>query len=230
MLDERLMISHVLTRRTTRFIFALKAALAPSKSRVGALTQEEMFSYKQKKLRLLCEEFGYDPSLVILSDAPYSFNYLNQNFTSEGQAYPDGRIEIYFDPDMTDARMACCLAHELQHQKYFLVRTAYQAESIHGPLHQRFAPFTSETLAALGGVSDYSREHWQAWQGRSLPVLFSDELADGQCEPINETLAEIAKAEYNWGSIAWIDSIWRQLYLAINNEYRRLSSQKRDSL
>ena len=224
------MIPHILTRRATRFIFTLKATLAPSEPTADALTREEMFFYKQKKLQLLCEEFGYEPSLVILSDAPNTFNYLNQNFTSEGQAYPDGRIEIYFDPDMTDARMACCLAHELQHQKYFLVRTAYQAEPIDGPLHHRFAPFTSEALAALGGISDYSNEHWQAWQGRSLPVLFSDELADGQSEPINETLAEIAKAEYNWGSVAWIDSIWRQLYLAINNEYCRLSLQKSASL
>ena len=185
------------------------------------ITESPDFIKKRQRLESLAKEFGYEPSKVTLSPRKKNFEYLGQSFTSEGEAWPDGRIDIYFDPEMSDARMGCCLAHELQHLKYFVVRKAYHAERPDGPLHQRFAKFTSDLLAARRGVSDYSNEHWDAWKGKSPPKLFSMELEEGQSEPINETIAEVAKAQYNWGPDVWIDPIWKELQKAVNEEYEK---------
>lgn len=183
------------------------------------------FLDKRRRLEALAKEFGYEPSKVSLAQPKKAYDFLGQSFTPEGEAWPDGRIEIYYDPKMSDARMGCCLAHELQHVRYFTVRDAYRAESMDGPLHRRFAKFTPETLAAERGVSDYSNEHWDVWKGRLPPRLFSEELEDGQSEPINETIAEVAKALYNWGPDVRINSLWKELQQAINEEYEKLGAQ-----
>ena len=184
------------------------------------------FDKKKEKLKELCVDFDYPAELVELIEEKKIFEYLGYQFTSEGSAYSDGRIVIYYDPAMTDARMACCLVHELQHQRYFAVQKAFNSEPIDGPLHNRFAIFSSSRLSDERGISAYSEEHWRAWQGTSLPVLFSDEFLMGQSEPINETIAEIAKAYYNWGRIDWIPQLWRDLYESINEEYENLEMSK----
>ena len=102
------------------------------------------------------------------------------------------------------------------------MRDAYHAEPADGPLHQRFAKFTPEMLAAQRGVSNYSCEHWIAWKGKSSPKLFSMELEEGQSEPINETIAEVAKAQYNWGPDVRINPVWKELQQAVNEEYEKL--------
>lgn len=180
------------------------------------------FLAKQEALARLAREFGHDPARVTLSPERKVFRYLDQDFPSEGEATPDGRVTIYYDPEMTLARLGCCLAHELQHLRYFVVRAAYAAEGADGPLHRRFAAYTPERLAALRGVSAYSNEHWGAWRGAGLPRLFSDELAEGGSEPINETIAEVAKALYNWGPGAKLHPVWLELKHAIDDEHARL--------
>ncbi|KAF0135351.1 MAG: hypothetical protein FD139_600 [Methylocystaceae bacterium] len=182
------------------------------------------FFRKRQTLAALVAEFGYDVSEVTLSPRKKTFNYLGQSFTSEGQSFPDGRIEIYYDPQMSDARLGCCLAHELQHVRYFVVRDAYRAEPSDGRLHRRFAKYAPELLAALRGVSNYSNEHWDAWKGDAPPKLFSLELEEGESEPINETIAEVAKALYNWGPDVRINALWKELHDAINEEHAALRS------
>ncbi len=182
------------------------------------------FLRKRQTLAALVAEFGYDVSKVTLSPQKKTFNYLGQSFTSEGQSFPDGRIEIFYDPQMSDARLGCCLAHELQHVRYFAVRHAYRAEKSDGPLHRRFAKYAPELLAAQRGVSIYSNEHWDAWKGDAPPKLFSLELEEGESEPINETIAEVAKALYNWGPDVRINALWKELHDAINEEHAALRS------
>ena len=182
------------------------------------------FFKKRQTLAALVAEFGYDVSKVTLSPQKKTFNYLGQSFTSEGQSFPDGRIEIYYDPNMSDARLGCCLAHELQHVRYFVVRDAYRAEAADGPLRRRFAKYAPELLAAQRGVSNYSNEHWDAWKGDAPPKLFSLELEEGESEPINETIAEVAKALYNWGPDVRINALWKELHDAINEEHAALRS------
>lgn len=174
------------------------------------------FAQQQQRLRTLALEFGYDPDRVRLEAEGKTFDYLGQSFTSEGEALPDGSIILYYDPQMSDARMACCLAHEIQHVKYFTVARAYHLEGADGPLHRRFAEFTPEKLAAQRGVSPYSNEHWDAWKSDRPPQLFSPELEEGGSEPINETIAEVAKALYNWGPEVAINPVWKELQQAIN--------------
>jgi hypothetical protein len=186
------------------------------------LAQSLDFIAKREKLAALMRDFGQDPGKAVLSAEPKTFEFLGQNFSSEGEATPDGRITIYYDPKMSDARLGCCLAHEIQHLRYFALRDAYRAEPADGRLHRRFARFTPELLAAQRGVSNYSNEHWDAWRGAALPRLFSDELAEGGSEPVNETIAEAAKAIYNWGPKVAINPIWKELLLAIDEEYGRL--------
>lgn len=188
----------------------------------GDIAASPDFIRMRQKLEALCRVFGYDASKVTLSPRKKTFEYLGQNFTSEGESLPDGRVEIYYDPDMSDARLGCCLAHELQHMRYFTVRDAYRAEPADGPLHRRFAKFTPDLLAAQRGVSNYSNEHWDAWKGDAPPKLFSMELEEGQSEPINETIAEVAKAQFNWGPDVRINPLWKELQQAINEEYERL--------
>jgi hypothetical protein len=183
------------------------------------------FLKKQQRLAALAREFGYDVSKVTLSPQTKTFDYLGQSFTSEGQSFPDGRVEIYYDPQMSGARLGCCLAHELQHVRYFAVRDAYRAEPANGLLHQRFAKYTPEALAAQGGVSNYSNEHWDAWKGDAPPTLFSLELEIGGSEPINETIAEVAKALYNWGTDVRINPLWKELHDAIDEEYTALRGE-----
>ena len=170
----------------------------------------------------LAREFGYEPRKITLSSVSETIPYLGQSFTSEGDTQPDGTITIFYDPEMSDARLGCCLAHEIQHARYFVVREAYRAEPESGPLHRRFARYAPELLAAQRGVSDYSNEHWDAWKGTSPPALFSDELEAGGSEPINETIAEVAKALYNFGPEARIKPLWKELQQAINEEYETL--------
>lgn len=182
------------------------------------------FARRQERLYALTLQFGYDPGKVRLIPGVKIIDYLGQSFTSEGEALPDGEIRIYYDPLMSDARMACCLAHEIQHVKYFRVAQAYHQENEDGPLHRQFADFTPEKLAAQGGVSFYANEHWQAWQGERLPGLFSREREVGGSEPINETIAEVAKALYNWGPDVAINPVWRELQEKINAIYDNLTN------
>ncbi len=183
------------------------------------------FARRQERLRALALEFGYDPDRVRLDASVKTFDYLGQSFTSEGEALPDGAIIINYDAKMSDARMACCLAHEVQHVKYFAVARAYHREDAAGPLHRRFAAFTPEILAAQRGVSPYANEHWDAWKGEKPPQLFSPELEEGGSEPINETIAEVAKALYNWGPDVAINPIWKKLQQAINIAYAELNDR-----
>lgn len=192
----------------------------------AAGAQSANFHRKRERLAALARDFGHDPGKVTLSQEKKTFRYLGQSFTSEGEATPDGRVTIYYDPDMSEARLACCLAHELQHLRYFAVRDAHDAEPPGGPLRRRFARFTPELLAAQRGVSNYSNEHWDAWKGAGLPRLFSDELAEGGSEPINETIAEVAKAQYNWGPDVSINPVWRELREAMDEAYAKLCGEK----
>ncbi|MGD9543237.1 MAG: hypothetical protein AB7F41_05485 [Methylocystis sp.] len=180
------------------------------------------FLKKRDMLAALTRDFGYDVGKVTLGPQTKTFDYLGQSFTSEGQSFPDGRIEIYYDPRMSDARLGCCLAHELQHVRYFAVRGAYCAEPADGPLRRRFARYAPQLLAAQRGVSNYSNDHWDAWKGDAPPTLFSFELEEGESEPINETIAEVAKALYNWGPDVRVNPLWRELHDAINEEYAAL--------
>lgn len=189
----------------------------------ATLAQSRDFLRVASLIETLTQEFGYDPRKVKLSPERETIQYLGQSFTSEGDTQPDGTITIFYDPEMSDARLGCCLAHEIQHARYFTVRDAYRAETKDGPLHRRFARFTPELLAAQRGVSDYSNEHWDAWKAAAPPALFSDELAAGESEPINETIAEVAKALYNFGADVRISPLWRELQQTINEEYEKLS-------
>ena len=182
----------------------------------------EDFRLKQAALARLLREFGVAPDAATLVAERQSCFFLGQVFVSEGETLADGAIRIFYDPQMSVARMGCCLAHELQHARYFVVRDAFRAETTDGPLHARFAAYTPELLAACGGVSDYSREHWREWKGAAPPRLFSMELEEGGSEPINETIAEVAKALYNWGADVVIDPVWLALHDAINAEFGRL--------
>ena len=193
-----------------------------AKAAAGDIEASPHFLKKRQTLETLARDFGYDAGKVTLSPQTKTFDYLGQSFTSEGQSFPDGRIEIYYDPQMSDARLGCCLAHEVQHVRYFAVRDAFRAEEADGPLHRRFAKYAPELLAAQRGVSNYSNEHWDAWKGDAPPKLFSLELEEGDCEPINETIAEVAKAIYNWGREVRINPLWRELHDAINEEYAAL--------
>jgi hypothetical protein len=188
----------------------------------AAIVDDADFRRKQAALARLLFEFGHAPDAATLVAARQTLFYLGQDFVPEGETLPDGAITIFYDPEMSEARMGCCLAHELQHARYFVVRDAYRAETPDGPLHGRFAVYTPELLAARGGVSDYSREHWRAWKGVAPPRLFSMELDEGGSEPINETIAEVAKALYNWGADVVIDPVWRALHDAVNAEFERL--------
>ena len=191
---------------------------------VSEIENSPDFLKKRQTLAALVAEFGYDVAKVTLSPQKKTFNYLGQSFTSEGQSFPDGSIEIFYDPQMSDARLGCCLAHELQHVRYFVVRDAYRAEPSDGRLHRRFAKYAPELLAAQRGVSNYSNEHWDAWKGDAPPKLFSFELEEGESEPINETIAEVAKALYNWGPDVRINALWKELHDAINEEHVALRS------
>lgn len=184
--------------------------------------QSPDFLRKERLLQELAREFGYDPRKARLSSERETIEYLGKRFTSEGDTQPDGTITIFYDPKMTDARLGCCLAHEIQHARYFAVRAAIRAEPPEGPLHKRFAGYAPELLAAQRGVSDYSNEHWDAWRGAVPPALFSDELAEGESEPINETIAEVAKALYNFGPDVRINPLWKELQQAINEEFDKL--------
>ena len=191
---------------------------------VSEIENSPDFLRKRQTLAALVAEFGFDASKVTLSPQKKTFNYLGQSFTSEGQSFPDGRIEIFYDPNMSDARLGCCLAHELQHVRYFAVREAYLAEAADGPSRRRFAKYAPELLAAQRGVSIYSNEHWDAWKGEAPPKLFSLELEEGESEPINETIAEVAKALYNWGPDVRINALWKELHDAVNEEHAALRS------
>lgn len=188
----------------------------------GDLSDSPHFLKKRQTLEALAHDFGYDAGKVTLCPQTKTFDYLGQRFTSEGQSFPDGRIEIYYDPQMSDARLGCCLAHELQHVRYFAVRDAFRAEKADGPLHRRFAKYAPELLAAQRGVSNYSNEHWDAWKGDAPPKLFSFEMEEGDSEPINETIAEVAKAIHNWGPDVRLNPLWRELHDAINEAYAAL--------
>jgi len=197
-------------------------APVPASAARADIVDSPAFLKKRQRLEALAHAFGYDACKVTLGPQTKTFDFLGQSFTSEGQSFSDGSIEIYYDPNMSDARLGCCLAHELQHVRFFAVRDAYRAEEADGPLHRRFAKYAPELLAAQRGVSNYSNEHWDAWKGGAPPKLFSFELEEGDSEPINETIAEVAKAIYNWGPEARINPLWRELHDAINEEYAAL--------
>ncbi len=183
------------------------------------------FAKKAAHLAAMAAAFGYDASKARLVREEFAFELGGVRCKAEGRALPDGAILVFYDPEMTLARLACCVAHEVQHQKYARVRRAFATEDEEGPLHRAFAAFTPERLAERGGVSDYSNEHWAGWRADDPPRLFEDEIARGGSEPINETLAEVAKALYNFGPEARIDPLWRELYELIGREWTRLEAR-----
>jgi hypothetical protein len=183
------------------------------------------FATKAEHLAEMTASFGYDPHKARLVREEFSFELGGVRCKAEARALPDGSIIVFYDPKMTLARLACCVAHEVQHQKYDRVRRAFAAEGEGGPLHKTFAAFTPARLAERGGVSDYSNEHWAGWRAVDPPRLFEDEMARGGAEPINETLAEVAKALYNFGPDARIDPLWRELYERIGREWARLEEE-----
>lgn len=191
------------------------------------IAQSSDFITQAAALHALTLSFGFDPGKVRLAPQKPPFDFLGQRFTSEGESFPDGRIVIYYDPAMSTARMGCCLAHEIQHVRYDVVRRAYQAEPANGPLHRRFAEYTPPLLAARRGVSDYSNEHWNAWKDATPPALFSMEIEQGGSEPINETIADVAKALYNWGPDVRIDPLWKELKRSIDEEYFKIADTGR---
>jgi hypothetical protein len=182
------------------------------------------FARKAEHLAAMTASFGYDPAKARLMREDFFFELGGSRAKAEGRALRDGSILVFYDPEMTLARLACCVAHEVQHQKYARVRRAFAAEVEDGTLHRAFAAFTPDLLAERGGVSDYSNEHWAGWRAAAPPRLFEDEMARGGAEPINETLAEVAKALYNFGPEARIDPVWRALYELILREWARLEA------
>jgi hypothetical protein len=183
------------------------------------------FARKAEHLAAMTASFGYDPKKARLMDEEFSFELGGVRSKAEGRALPDGSILVFYDPQMTLARLACCVAHEVQHQKYARVCHAFAAEGEDGPLHEIFAAFTPERLAERRGVSDYSNEHWAGWRAAEPPRLFEDERTRGGSEPINETLADVAKALYNFGPEARIEPLWRALYELIGREWARLEGR-----
>lgn len=183
------------------------------------------FARKAQHLALMTASFGYDPAKARLVREDFFFELGGVSAKAEGRALPDGSILVFYDPQMSLARLACCVAHEVQHQKYARVRRAFAGEGEEGPLHAIFAAFTPERLAERGGVSDYSNEHWTGWRAPEPPRLFEDEMARGGAEPINETLADVAKALYNFGRDARIDPLWRELYELVGREWARLEAR-----
>jgi hypothetical protein len=198
-------------------------AAEKGEARQEASIDEADFAKRSLDAWKLAEEFGYDPKKVTLSRESSSFVLGGESCMAEGRAFLNGNIAIYYDPNMTRARMGCCIAHEVQHQKYNLVRRAFHREATDGPLHAAFAKFTPRLLEQNAGVSDYAAEHWSAWKSAAPPALFSYEKIRGGSEPINETLAEIAKAKYNYGPQFRINPVWSELYDLINAEYARLT-------
>lgn len=183
------------------------------------------FTRKAEHLAAMTASFGYDPRKARLAAEEFFFELGGVRCKAEGRATPDGAIIVFYDPQMSLARLACCVAHEVQHQKYARVRRAVEGESENGPLHAVFAAFTPDRLAERGGVSDYSNEHWAGWRAPEPPRLFEDEMARGGAEPINETLAEVAKALHNFGREARIDPLWRELYELVGREWARLEAR-----
>ncbi|MCX7899507.1 MAG: hypothetical protein N2444_05410, partial [Methylocystis sp.] len=106
------------------------------------ITRSPHFLRMQDNLAAFARAFGYDAGKVSLSPKKKIFDYLGQRFVSEGEALPDGRIVIYYDPEMSDARLGCCVAHEIQHARYFALRDAHALEHGDGPLSRRFAHYT----------------------------------------------------------------------------------------
>ena len=52
------------------------------------------FIRRRRRLEELAREFGIDPAQATLNPRKRTFDYLGQSFTAEGEAWPDGRIEI----------------------------------------------------------------------------------------------------------------------------------------
>ena len=84
------------------------------------------FARKAEHLAAMTASFGYDPAKVRLVRDEFSFELCGVRAKAEGRALPDGSILVFYDPQMTLARLACCVAHEAQHQKYARVRQAAQ--------------------------------------------------------------------------------------------------------
>jgi len=207
----------------TSFFAWLRKGPPPARAEPPAFDAAD-FARKAEHLAAMTARFGYDPAKARLMREDFFFELGGVSAKAEGRALPDGSILVFYDPEMTLARLACCVAHEAQHQKYARVQRAFAAEAEDDPLHKSFAAFTPELLAERGGVSDYSNEHWAGWRAATPPRLFEDEMARGGAEPINETLAEVAKAIYNFGPDTRIDPVWRTLYELILHEWARLQS------
>ena len=108
------------------------------------------FARKAEHLAAMTASFGYDPTKARLVRDEFSFELRGVRAKAEGRALPDGSILVFYDPQMTLARLACCVAHEAQHQKYARVRRAFAAEGADGPLHEDLRRFHARTSGRAG--------------------------------------------------------------------------------
>ena len=167
----------------------------------------------------VANKLGYDPKFIVIDGRSFEFELNGRKFHAAGMAFLGNDLISLFPQHLTAEQAAGTTAHEIMHHKFDKVLTAYEAESkavmqdpdtLDGmrpdgtlkppldakyPLYERwnqvYGSIPSEVFRNSDGVTDYSKEWWQAMrQGNATTV-----------QAFHETLAEMAKVKYETGRL-----------------------------
>jgi ribosomal protein S18 acetylase RimI-like enzyme len=165
------------------------------------------------------------------------------------ELYNKGDIVFFVEQMKNEADVGAIAAHEIEHQRFeAILEEAFDqingAADLHGddvfsdakgvnPKHKDVMPLAwklheggffgknADLLINNDGVTPYSREYWEQFEG--FPTMGTYKYA------VHETLAEMAKLRYldkNYNPAAREAPVWTELFNLIDREYRKLKNIK----
>lgn len=188
----------------------------------------------------MADQMGVDPNRVHAVQEEYKFQVGDHEMTAAGTAnHMTGQIKLYM-PQPTPS-LAPILAHEMMHVKFQAVKTqrdqqfkewfkdadpemttragfmtpkAKEKYPIAGAFADAMEGESWPKLVKDDGISDYSREWWQAWHDKKAKLD----------QAMHETLAEMAKLDWEGvlDRLIWYkeSTTWKPLYEAVNKYYQ----------
>jgi hypothetical protein len=201
--------------------------------------QHDRFVKQRDYAKQVASQLGFDSNnLNVIHGQGESFEVGNEGYKMGGFFSPStGEITLYVD-DMTDGQQILgMLSHEIQHDRFNRVYTAFEEERrriiadardviradgslrteyyMEYPVYNSFQKYWElhyDDLKQWDGVTEYSKSYWKA---------SSDALSKVSVKSaINETLAEIARlhmtSESTVEGLKHVHPIWRGFYDEVN--------------
>jgi len=211
-----------------------------SPSTVGGLDRQATLA----TMKTTAAQLNYPYGKMGVSDQDKTFELNGTSYKYAGSCDKNGNITLYTNA-LTPEAVQGVLAHEIEHGKFFSVMDSYAAEknqfladpsepdkymkmdgTIRPELQSEFAgkypymaaidpevnpKYTATAMAKDDGVTPYSRDWWASWKVGDATTS----------QAFHETLAEMARLDYENGNTEGASSRWKSYYNSVNRLYAK---------